>query len=1010
MSRERDIVIRIEQFLSLTDQTANPELQELAEQYNAVCRDVNLMLQKCDEFLTKNMWLEAVHLAKTPPSVLERYEAIQLPQMDKWREVCLLYGYPEPPALLHKVVEKLKAAEQKANTLSPILAVHRRIARIGSTKQKIHVLRRIARLDPENPNWIEDIKALEQVRIGEIGQKLDEAVARGDDDTVLSLHNEMTSARWKIQIIASVQKRVEEEARVVRQKRAQRDGDALLQRMGKAYSELDFHGVEVALTEWSNLRNNPDFQPLPAQEQQVEEAREWYEAEAKKKKKKEKFTEIEADLADALDRDAGQEQIERLLFKLKTFEFEIEPPLLERAQSMMDGYRLAGKRRFRLRLVAVTIIAAAIAAGVWYATIIAKEKREIQKWVTSIDSALQQNDYDSAKKLIDRLRVTDSGVFENPEIQRRKAKIEDELQRSAKRHEDFKTVMAKLESLIKDENTPDPEAQSLLNEAIALAQDDQERLQIEKWKNKHRLIGLKAQEERDAAFSVILKKIVDALVEVGDLQPEKEYEECRSRLDRIHLHYEEGKLLAPGASPELANHLESLKVRISALSKELEEVRARQEERRERLRAVYSSLPDIERYKGALIDYIRKFPEEKESDSFRRIVSHCPYFAAVGSAEKLYAAASRGKIEDLKAAIALSGDEKNIWRQAAETLCAYVQAEQNAQQAVAPILELSQNRLMYDLKNFTYFDGKNSRTCYCYDLPVFLGESKEGDATIKSYAAEVYNNTHLIVKVNITVDSRTGSRIEIPQEDASYAPHAKFLRQLLPELRASNLSQPESDILTFIEKVKNNSDINPVIKASLIRIMIRSALGLTVSNRGMLEKTLGELDKVNLNVFWMNPADPEVDRTVGLIKKILSDAPAFDEIAAITRMERAFVETSLTRRVACVGVVQLIGGEPIFYCGNKRPKEAWILHVVPESKTVEFHIAAEFDKDKYVAVKDTIKNLYEGQPLFAPMDGKSTKEVIMEATRTSNFPKGIVSKFDRWPSSWPVNSRVLQEK
>ena len=78
--------------------------------------------------------------------------------------------------------------------------------------------------------------------------------------------------------------------------------------------------------------------------------------------------------------------------------------------------------------------------------------------------------------------------------------------------------------------------------------------------------------------------------------------------------------------------------------------------------------------------------------------------------------------------------------------------------------------------------------------------------------------------------------------------------------------------------------------------------------------------------------------------------------------------------------------------------ELWVLK--NNDGFLSFVIIGELDGPQITLFPDSQKILFDGEPVFAPFDERSTK-VLVEEIKENNKD----NRFFKWPASWPKNVR-----
>ena len=132
------------------------------------CEEVDEVLRRCAAHLDQRMRTAAIHLAETPPPVLEVAAVLDFDGADAWREVCVENTLPIAPPIAAEIVSRLNEAYVREDSLADLLAEHRRVARVGTLSQRIQLLRQLIASEPENTDWQKDLRTLEKAGLVDV--------------------------------------------------------------------------------------------------------------------------------------------------------------------------------------------------------------------------------------------------------------------------------------------------------------------------------------------------------------------------------------------------------------------------------------------------------------------------------------------------------------------------------------------------------------------------------------------------------------------------------------------------------------------------------------------------------------------------------------------------------------------------------------------------------------------------------------------------------------------------
>lgn len=197
LDSEEALVGEIRAFVNSPDQTGNARLAVLAEQYSEACLRANVRLARCQDFLARGLRTQAIHLAEAEPDLVRTVALLTFPEIDAWEEVSASYGWPRCVPLRLEVVNSLTAAYELERLVAPLLPRLRVLALSkASLKERLAVMREIARIDATCPFWRDDVVEFERHRVAELTDLGRLAEQSRDAEIAARFIQEFQEERW----------------------------------------------------------------------------------------------------------------------------------------------------------------------------------------------------------------------------------------------------------------------------------------------------------------------------------------------------------------------------------------------------------------------------------------------------------------------------------------------------------------------------------------------------------------------------------------------------------------------------------------------------------------------------------------------------------------------------------------------------------------------------------------------------------------------------------------------
>jgi hypothetical protein len=294
--------------LAFSNLASPDKLPDYARQYAEECTKLNERLKQCLPHLRDGNIAEAVRLAGTPsPNVTETFNLLDFENRPDWIDVCESLGLDLPPPLAVGIFQELNDAYLQMASLEPLLKWHRLFARNASPlRDRLTVLRSIAKADSTNTHWQTDQETFEWARIKELGQEIADALAKKDMLQMQELYRELTASGWRIAPPAEYRQKI---CTAVLEKYA----DELL----RLFSAFDYDSAAAVHQSMQRILSANQMTMPKAIEKNIRAAVQWVQATANEKRDFKQFQEALEELREALDDDSPRQTLENLYFALK---------------------------------------------------------------------------------------------------------------------------------------------------------------------------------------------------------------------------------------------------------------------------------------------------------------------------------------------------------------------------------------------------------------------------------------------------------------------------------------------------------------------------------------------------------------------------------------------------------------------------------------------------------------------------------------------------------------------
>jgi hypothetical protein len=374
MPEYQRVVDEIRAFVQSGDWTFNESLRGLSAEYVEACKEVNGRLRRCEEFLQKGLRSEALHFAQAEPVLLDQAAVLDFPEREQWEQVSVSYALPAPPRLQLDTAEALNRAYAEEQPLEHLLKRHRRLALSRAPMgERLAVLHEIARVDAGNPVWEEDINQFETARLRQIRTEADAAQARADSEALYALYEEVRTTRWLVPPSEQAVRYLAELSAKGERDRQRKALARLLEELTRAHAAYDLVKGRVARDRWNEMTEKVGLSVEDPLQNRAQPALKWLAKEDRRQFDELAFQTSVAELEQALDKGAGEEELDSLYHAVLKHGRGIPASVKARYLKRVESFGARSRSRERIFLV-VTFVVGLVLLTALIAFIISRRK------------------------------------------------------------------------------------------------------------------------------------------------------------------------------------------------------------------------------------------------------------------------------------------------------------------------------------------------------------------------------------------------------------------------------------------------------------------------------------------------------------------------------------------------------------------------------------------------------------------------------------------------------------
>lgn len=588
--------------------------RELAAQYGEWCAMINERLEQCHRLLDRGFVSEAVEETERAPNVLDLAELMDFPETSRWLELIASQGLAAPPTIKLEIAADLNAAFATLDSMTPLLAKYRMAALgRGDLKLRLELIRRLRRLMPSNPGWMDDQKAMETARLKEIAAELDQQTTL---EEIRSLVRELENNDWIAPVASSLLEHARKTLDRLERENAVGLADDLFRELLGAFETEDVDRANAARDRLDALAFDATSQLLSGDAaDRVQEAVRWLDGQNEQRERRRRFQSLTAQLERLLDEDAGSDVLERVYSAMERLELPIPAVVERRYRARIESTSLEKVRKYRLMFVSLILILIGSGFGVWYYVRESVHRRLAHEATVQMEKLIEEKNYSGARKVYQQLTRDHPWAASDPELAAIKQRLDqrEEADESAEKERlaAFRAALEKAKH--SDPLSPD---EASLAKAESLAANHRERQMVEDVRREFQQAQLERKKHLDRQFREDYSKLVK---EVRQLEKKLETDAAavvsKLAVDRLDSDIAALMIASRQVSSELRDQALILRRRIASVREEYQ-IRVHQLEILEQVfsrQAVSSPVA----YKNALKDFLQAEPNSVFAPSLR---------------------------------------------------------------------------------------------------------------------------------------------------------------------------------------------------------------------------------------------------------------------------------------------------------------------------------------------------------------------------------------------------------
>jgi hypothetical protein len=594
--------------LGRRDGVPEDAMRSLADAYSAEVARVNERLSKSVALLRKGLRSEAIQLASMNPNALDAAAALDFPEFGDWCEVLQFLGIPVPAEVQRDLADQIHEAIVDTQPLEGMLRKHRRLAIARAPLAwRLNTLRAIAKLDPTNPVWEEDIEALEVARLRQLSAEVDNAIKTADLNWVKQLYDELTKTSWRVETSPTLARRLKDAIDNAEQLAIGNELTKLAQMIHGSFCEFDEASARQAVAKWKAAAAKYK-KGIPAElTDQTDSALAWLQEIDREAAERQERSVALGGLQSLLDVGAPRFKLEAAYNACTRFDQPLPEELVHRYRSAITDRELSARRRNRALLASIFSLAViAVGALVFWQRKAAFESRIVQA-EAELATMLEQERFTDAKELWDRLQSEQSELVADLRLvslhENLKARISDEEDRRRQ----FSEYMRLADVASADAMDP-----SALAKAEGLAVTEEEKAESFKVRRQYTQWTQQLETEQTSRLLDKVSKAREQLDRLETLPPDSV---DSSQVMTIVAGLDELPAAHPRANSAAKAQVQSTRTRAMGIRDALQQRRQRMQVESSALKKIVEAA-SLDALQEALDEFAERVPESPFADEF----------------------------------------------------------------------------------------------------------------------------------------------------------------------------------------------------------------------------------------------------------------------------------------------------------------------------------------------------------------------------------------------------------
>ena len=370
------------------------EMKELQNEYSAFYEQMKKRVVRVHELIKLGRMTEAKMAMDQDENLIKVIQALHFTDLKKWIEKCKAANIALDEFLTNDVIDKFKEVYFESSNIEDLIAKYRKLVLVGTDIEKIQLLRKIIKRNPNDKSWADSLRPLEEKYIRELAGKYADSNTESFGDAQ-NFYNEIVATKWVCEVPADLKSEVNDNYLKLLHGKVLHKAEDLIESM----PEDDLKVVSETLKEYEDLQATIAFELPENLQNKITLAKKKLQRASEDKLEEEKFNKVLDSVQIMMAKEIIDAHELKLAYdKLKAFERPYDLSIKNNVEFKLEALerQVVRKMQYTRALLVVGLILTV--AVIFFSYKSYTKSKAISGLSKEIDYLLNERKYDDALK------------------------------------------------------------------------------------------------------------------------------------------------------------------------------------------------------------------------------------------------------------------------------------------------------------------------------------------------------------------------------------------------------------------------------------------------------------------------------------------------------------------------------------------------------------------------------------------------------------------------------------